>query len=174
MIENELTDPFSGAIPGESLASSKLGSLPTDSPAKVSDPEKALEAIIRSLEDEESKKYVRSLLLAGVSCQTLSAAIVLKCVTDGIISPDVAELIKPFLLVAIFRMHMDRIERINVTEERFSSEEDDNDIDNLLSGYKNKTMPDNKDLKDIEFDKDIEEFLNEDESEGFMNRRMDQ
>ena len=98
----------------------------------------------------------------------------LKCVTDGIISPDVAELIKPFLLVAIFRMHMDRIERINVTEERFSSEEDDNDIDNLLSGYKNKTMPDNKDLKDIEFDKDIEEFLNEDESEGFMNRRMDQ
>ena len=45
MIENELTDPFSGAIPGESLASSKLGSLPTDSPAKVSDPEKALEAI---------------------------------------------------------------------------------------------------------------------------------
>ena len=62
MIENELTDPFSGAIPGESLASSKLGSLPTDSPAKVSDPEKALEAIIRSLEDEESKKYVRSLL----------------------------------------------------------------------------------------------------------------
>ena len=46
MIENKLTDPFTGSIPGESLASSKLGSLPLDLPAKISDPEEALDVII--------------------------------------------------------------------------------------------------------------------------------
>ena len=49
MIENKLTDPFTGSIPGESLASSKLGSLPLDLPAKISDPEEALDFISGSI-----------------------------------------------------------------------------------------------------------------------------
>ena len=171
MIENKLTDPITGTIPGESLASSKLGSLPLDLPAKISDPEEALDVIIESLEeDEDSKRYIRSLLLAGVSCQTLAAAIVLKCVTDGIFSPDVAEIVKPFLVVSLFRMNMDRVENINVTEEKFSSI-DDTDI---LSSYKNKVMPNNRDLKEVEMEKDIMELVNQEESQGFMNRRIDQ
>ena len=94
----------------------------------------------------------------------------LKCVTDGIFSPDVAEIVKPFLVVSLFRMNMDRVENINVTEEKFSSI-DDTDI---LSSYKNKVMPNNRDLKEVEMEKDIMELVNQEESQGFMNRRIDQ
>ena len=65
---------------------------------------------------------------------------------------------------------MDRVENINVTEEKFSSI-DDTDI---LSSYKNKVMPNNRDLKEVEMEKDIMELVNQEESQGFMNRRIDQ
>tara|TARA_R110002012_G_scaffold299578_1_gene498758 strand:+ start:58 stop:699 length:642 start_codon:yes stop_codon:yes gene_type:complete len=97
----EIMDPFARAIPGQSFTDDP-GSRPYEKPPMTSSPEQALTILEQSLKDEEFSGEIADILDVGVSCEAISEALVQKCFTEGMFSPDVAELIKPgvFMIVA--------------------------------------------------------------------------
>jgi len=120
-------DPFAKAIPGQSLTETP-GKRPFETPTQTSSPQEALEAVKQSLEDPIAMKSTIKLLDAGISAETISSAMVLKMFTEGVFSPDVAEIIKPPLSAHIVDLGTEAgIEDINVVNdipgEDFSSDD---------------------------------------------------
>lgn len=110
-------DPFSKAIPGQSLTD-ELGGRPYEKPPSVTSPKEAMDNIVQSLEEEPSRTEFLKLLDAGLSAETVASAIVLKMFSEGVITPDVAEILKPALVGYITKEAVDAgIEGINVVNE---------------------------------------------------------
>ena len=95
------TDPFARAIPGQSLTDYP-GMRPYETPPTISSPEEYLEVMESSLKTEDTSTQIADLLEVGISCETICEGITMKSFTEGMISPDVAELAKPgiFFMVA--------------------------------------------------------------------------
>ena len=96
----EFADPFARAIPGQSLTDTP-GSRPYEKPPSISSPEEFLDIMEPTLKGEASQQ-IADILDVGVSCETVAHGICMKSFTEGMISPDVAELAKPgiFMIVA--------------------------------------------------------------------------
>ena len=110
-------DPFSKAIPGQSLTD-ELGGRPYEKPPSVTSPREAMTNIVESLEKEPSRTEVIKLLDAGLSAETVASALVLKMFSEGVFTPDVAELIKPALIGYLTKEAADGgVEDINVVNE---------------------------------------------------------
>ena len=111
------TDHFAKAIPGQSFTDSP-GKNPYEKPGMISSPEEALDAVEDSINDPAAFKTVINLLDAGMTSETIASALVLKMFTEGVFSPDVAEIIKPPLVAVITDMGMDAgIEGIDVVNQ---------------------------------------------------------
>tara|TARA_R100000656_G_scaffold32907_1_gene28350 strand:- start:7 stop:555 length:549 start_codon:yes stop_codon:yes gene_type:complete len=110
-------DPLARAIPGQSFTDTP-GKHPYENPAMVSSPEEALEAVEESLNQPTAVKSIINLLDAGISSETIASSVVLKMFSEGVFSPDVAEIIKPPLVAIITDMGTGAgIEDINVINE---------------------------------------------------------
>ena len=110
-------DPLGAAIPGQSLIS-KLGEAPYERPPRITKPEDALEALLKGLDEDVQRENISRIITAGISVETIASAMVMKAFADGMFNPDVAELIKPFLCIAIIAIaNEEGVERINVLNE---------------------------------------------------------
>ena len=102
-------DPHIGKpIPGQSLTATP-GSMPYEKPpisASVEDSFLALKAGL--YESEERQREIGEITRAGVSCETLAGSMVMMGFSQGMFNPDVAEMIKPFLAVEIFKIAKDQ------------------------------------------------------------------
>ena len=104
MIKQELLrrDPFSAATPGQSLTDTPKQWL-WEQPAQFSDPVEAFDKIKKALDDPINIESMGKLMFAGISIETLTNSIMSKNFSEGLISPDVAELLKPAVVAHLLK-----------------------------------------------------------------------
>jgi len=91
----EAIDPFSAPVPGQSLTV-EPGSQKYEKPAEYSDPDEALMWMIGRLEDDrELKETHLSQMASGIPIEYIVNTIAFVGFSEGMWTPDVAELIKP-------------------------------------------------------------------------------
>jgi hypothetical protein len=111
------TDPFARAVPGQSFTDAP-GKNAYEKPPMTASPEEALNVIQQSLEEPTAYKTIINLLDAGISSETIASSLVLKMFSEGVFSPDVAEIIKPPLVAHITDLGVEAgIQDINVVNE---------------------------------------------------------
>ena len=108
-----------GAIPGTGMNDPK-GKWAWEQPPKITDPDEAVDAVMDLFEEEPNKTNVLKLMVAGVSIEELVNITVFNAFSEGAFTPDVAEIIKPALVVGLvqlageqnvpFRMFSDPVE----------------------------------------------------------------
>jgi len=86
-------DRFAAAPPGHSLTTDNT-QWPWGQPPQFTDPEDALEDMLRRLSDERKQNDLLKLLIVGVSIQVIIEGMLFKGFQDGRFTPDVAMLIK--------------------------------------------------------------------------------
>ena len=102
----ETIDSFSAPIPGQSLTV-RPGSQAFEKPAEITDPDEAVMSVIERLEDdEEAKKAQLTQIGSGIPIEYIVNTIAFVGFSEGLWTPDVAELIKPplamyFILTAM-------------------------------------------------------------------------
>tara|TARA_R100001510_G_C7647556_1_gene204886 strand:- start:547 stop:1101 length:555 start_codon:yes stop_codon:yes gene_type:complete len=110
-------DPLSRAIPGQSLTDAP-GQWPFEKPPQIVEPQQALELVKNSVESPSAFQDILNLLDIGISAETLASSIVLKMFSEGVFTPDIAEMIKLPLVAHITAIGVDAgIEDINVVNE---------------------------------------------------------
>lgn len=149
------TDPLSRAVPGQSFTDIP-GKNPYEHPAMTSSPKEAFEIIMSSLEEPESYETILNLLDAGLSSETIASALLLKMFAEGVLTPDVAEIIKPSLVAHITQLGLDAgIEDINVINQIPSSPVNSEDTLKLMR----KISPEKFNKKINEFSRDEQDEL---------------
>jgi hypothetical protein len=77
-----------------------------------------MDVVVDSLQEVKTKENVLQLLDAGISSETIASSLVLKMFSEGVFTPDIAEIIKPPLVSIITDMGVEAgIEDINVVNE---------------------------------------------------------
>ena len=99
-------DSLGAPIPGQSLTSTP-GQLPYEKPPITTDPEDALEALVEYIRKPTSIKTIVHLMNAGVSAETIASSFVLGGVSEGMYDVDLAEIIKPPLVMYIVEVAYD-------------------------------------------------------------------
>jgi hypothetical protein len=168
-------DPYIGKpIPGQSLTAS-LGSMPYEKPAMTSSPYKAFMALKAGLYTRGNQRHIGQITRAGISCETLASSMVMAAFTKGMVNPDVAELIRPFLTIEIFKIAKNQgVDKVILENKPMKKEMDLDSLENL----KQEAIPDNKfdiELTDEERDEIYNGFFDDDEEtdetplqEGFV------
>tara|TARA_R100001594_G_scaffold761_2_gene3045 strand:- start:937 stop:1557 length:621 start_codon:yes stop_codon:yes gene_type:complete len=114
----ESLDPFSTPIPGQSLTM-RPGSQAFEKPWVYTDPDECLVFLIEKLEqDRKLKEEHLSILASGVPVEYMVNTTAFAGFTEGLWSPDTAELIKPGLAMYYILVAMDE----NVPFVLFNSE----------------------------------------------------
>ena len=76
-----------------------------------------------------------------MSCETLASAMVMTAFAKGMFNPDIAEIIKPFLAIEIFKISKEKgVEQVLLENKPIKKPLD---IDSL-EGLKNQALPENK------------------------------
>ena len=110
-------DILSRPIPGQSLTDT-AGEKPYEKPPSVVSPQQAFNLFSESLEEPAAYTNIVSLLDAGISAETLSSAVTLKMFSEGVFTPDIAEIIKPPLTAFITDIGVEEgIEDLRVVNE---------------------------------------------------------
>lgn len=110
-------DPLARAIPGQSFTDEPKKN-PYEHPSAIVSPQEAMDTVVSSLKQDNAQENILQLLDAGISSETIASSLVLKMFSEGIFSPDVAEIIKPPLINVITEMGVEAgIEDINVVNE---------------------------------------------------------
>ena len=115
------SDPFNAPTPGQSLTDTP-GQGIWEQPAQLSDPVEAFEKVLASLQDPLTLETVSKLMYVGVSIETILNGIMVKMFSEGVFTPDIAEIINPPLVAYITEMGVEAgIEDINVVNNLPSS-----------------------------------------------------
>ena len=162
-------DPFrSDPIPGQSLTS-EPGKLPYEKPPMYANTMEAFQSIKSSLYgSRESAEELAEIVDSGISCETLASSIVISSFMKGMFNPDVAELIKPFVALEIYKI-ADRVGVTNILlfnkplEEKVYENEEVLQQFKMVTGHKSRIQ--NKKLDAL-----IEEALNREYTDGFINK----
>ena len=85
-------------IPGESM-SHKLGKYPFDNPPEIPSPVDAMQYLLENYLSNNNSDEVLKLIMAGVTLEALSNMIVKSFYMEGVITFDVAEIIKPAFML---------------------------------------------------------------------------
>ena len=105
------------AIPGQSFTDTP-GSKPYERPPAFAEPERAFSLMVKQLQSPMVQKDISGLLDAGISAETVSSSLVMQAFTEGMITPDVAEIIKEPLMRIILRIGLDNgIQDMNVVND---------------------------------------------------------
>ena len=114
--EKEL-DPFAAPIAGQSLTDTP-GKMPYERPPQIVDPEQAFNILKDSMDEPEQMRSILNIIDAGLSAETVASSFVMKMFSEGIITPDIAELIKPPIVAHIVDLATEAgIEDITVVNE---------------------------------------------------------
>ena len=110
-------DPLAKAIPAQSLTDTP-GQWPFEKPPKIVSPKQAFDRVKASLQEPAAYEDIINLLDVGISAETLASSISLKMFSEGVFTPDIAEMIKPPLVAHITELGVDAgIQDINVVNE---------------------------------------------------------
>lgn len=176
-------DVLGAAIPGQSLTANP-GQFPYEKPPLTSDPVEAADALIETMLQPHAKKAIGQLLDIGASAEMLASSYTLGGVAEGLFDVDVAEIIKPALILHIVGIADDlAIEDINVLDSAPPQGPSDGEHLEIMSKvsperFKNKyidSMSDNK--TEAEMIPEEESMMMENElpmSEGFISRPMEE
>tara|TARA_R100000306_G_C4358303_1_gene133936 strand:+ start:531 stop:1076 length:546 start_codon:yes stop_codon:yes gene_type:complete len=89
------------AIPGASLTANP-GQFPYERPPATARPDQAFLVLKREL--YRNGKDIIELVSSGLSCETIVSSLVMNAFTQGMCSPDVAEIIKEPLMIEVFKI----------------------------------------------------------------------
>ena len=170
------------AIPGQSFTDTP-GSKPYERPPAFAEPEKAFALMVKQLQSPVVQKDILGLLDAGISAETISSALVMQAFTEGMVTPDVAEIIKEPLMRIILRIGLDNgIQDINVVNDMPKggmSAEDSLSLMRKVNPNKYNKMIENFELNKGEDLLAQESMMNDSESqevmgeqEGFVTRNI--
>tara|TARA_Y100000590_G_scaffold93397_2_gene105775 strand:+ start:2125 stop:2640 length:516 start_codon:yes stop_codon:yes gene_type:complete len=162
-------DPFrSNPIPGQSLTS-EPGKLPYEKPPMYANTMEAFQSIKSSLyRSRESAEELAEIINSGISCETLASSIVISSFMKGMFNPDVAELIKPFVALEIYKI----AERVGVTNIiLFNKPLEDKVYDNrnVLDQFK-MSIGHESSIEDKEINALIEKSLSKEHTDGFISK----
>ena len=118
-------DPITalGAIPGTGMNDPK-GKWAWEQPPKITDPDEAVDAVMDKFEEEPNRTNVLKLMVAGVSIEEMVNITVFNAFSEGAFTPDVAEIIKPALVVGLVQLASEE----NVPFRMFSDPEENQEI----------------------------------------------
>ena len=109
-------DVLGAAIPGQSLTSNP-GQFPYEKPPMTSNPVDAADALVETMLQPHAQKAIAQLLDIGASAEMIASSYVLGGVAEGLFDVDVAEIIKPALILHIVGIADDlALEDINVLD----------------------------------------------------------
>lgn len=114
------------AIPGTGMNDPK-GKWAWEQPSKITDPDQAVDAVMDKFEEEPNKTNVLKLMVAGVSIEEMVNITVFNAFSEGTFNPDVAEIIKPALVVGLVQLASEE----NVPFRMFSDPEENQEMDDL-------------------------------------------
>ena len=97
------SDPFSAPTPGQSLTDEPK-KWQWEQPSLDTDPERAYEKLVKTIKSPIVEETIGKLLYVGVTVETLVNGLSLKLFSEGMYSPDIAELLKPALAGHIIRI----------------------------------------------------------------------
>ena len=170
-------DPYIGKpIPGQSLTATP-GTFPYENPPQTASAEKAFLALKSGLYIPKAQIEIGQITKAGISCETLAGSIVMMAFTQGMFNPDIAEVIKPFLAVEIFKIAKNQGVKEVILENKPVVRHLDT---NALESLQKEVLPSNQ--YDIEFTPEEQEMMSgppdmpevslptEEESQGFMSK----
>ena len=131
-------------IPGESM-SHKLGKYPFDNPPEIPSPVDAMQYLLENYLSNNNSDEVLKLIMAGVTLEALSNMIVKSFYMEGVITFDVAEIIKPAFMLHLLADARDAgVEDIRILNDTSISEmspQDFFDIKRGLRGDEIQTEP---------------------------------
>ena len=165
--ETQAFDPFAKAIPGQSFTD-EPGLRPYERPPLETDPEKLYKTLDEQLNEESTANKIADILDVGVSAETLSETLMMKCFAEGVCSPDVAEIVKPFIFMSVVEIGTEHsVEKMvlfneNEEEENLTPEAKLNLMEKLDSERFNDTM---KTFDDMD--------KNEEEAIGLYNEELE-
>ena len=167
-------------IPGESLTK-EPGLLPFEKPPKIVRVDQALGYMLMStINEPDVRKDIVEAIDMGMTVETVVSGLLLNAFSQGIFTPDVAELIKvPLIQFFIQAADEEGIEDIQITNTDVPKEKDDfaklDIMKNLNPKKFNKLVEENEE----DMTKGLEDFEEEEEDyddyeepmEGFISRR---
>ena len=121
-IEGQL-DPMNHPIPGESLTS-EPGDKPFENAPHTNDAELVIDKAIQFFSDPEQLDILVSSLAAGMPVEAVVQTFALAGVSNGMFSPDVAELMKPALTIHIIQLALDNNIPIQIFTDEIPSEDE--------------------------------------------------
>ena len=134
-------DPHIGKpIPGQSLTALP-GSMPYEKPAQTASAEKAYLSLKAGLYQPKTQREIGEVTKAGISCETLASSMVMMSFSQGVFSPDVAEIIKPFLALEIFKIAKEQgVDQVILENKPIDKGLDEDALESLRS----EASPENK------------------------------
>tara|TARA_X000001388_G_scaffold47957_2_gene34356 strand:+ start:411 stop:923 length:513 start_codon:yes stop_codon:yes gene_type:complete len=130
-------DPFSSPTPGQSF-SDVPQQWQWEQPAQIVNPTEAFEKVYESLQDPIVSETTIKLMYIGVSIETILNGVMLKMFGEGVFSPDVAELIKPFLTRYLLKVANDNGIDVNIVNKFAKPPISDEDTLTLLKKFRPK------------------------------------
>ena len=142
-------------IPGESM-SHKLGKYPFDNPPEIPSPVDAMQYLLENYLSNNNSDEVLKLIMAGVTLEALSNMIVKSFYMEGVITFDVAEIIKPAFMLHLLADARDAgVEDIRILNDTSISEMSPQDFFDIKRGLRGDVIQ----TEPIEQVEDTESFL---------------
>ena len=166
------SDPLARAMPGQSFTETP-GLRPYEKPAMSSNPEEIIDTLEESLKQEDTQQKIVDMLEVNVSAETISDALMMKCFTEGMCTPDVAELVKPAIFMIVVQIGTDNnvedIMLFNSNEEEVGMDESQKlalmrqtSPEKFQALLRETQSPDIEEIDEEELDNILEnDFLNE-------------
>ena len=134
-------DPLIGKhIPGQSLTASQ-GTMPYEQPPQTVSPEIAFKSLKAGLYQRKAQQEIGMIAKAGISCETLASSMVMMAFSQGMFNPDVAEIIKPFLALEIFKIAKEQgVDQVILENKPIDKGLDEDALESLRS----EASPENK------------------------------
>ena len=115
--DSSAIDILARPIPGQSLTDAPK-SRPYEKPPQITSPTDAFKVVTESLEEPSAHKDIVELLDVGISAETLASSVTLKMFSEGVFTPDIAEIIKLPLTAFITEVGIEAgVEDINVVND---------------------------------------------------------
>ena len=106
LTEEQPINRFNRPIPGHSLTDTP-GGRPYEQPPTYTNPDDAVDFIVEKLMQPENQTRFQKLMFAGMSVEEIVNTVALGGFAGGIISPDVAEIIKPPIAMVLINIALE-------------------------------------------------------------------
>ena len=106
LTEEQPINRFNRPIPGHSLTDTP-GGRPYEQPPTYTNPDDAVDFIVEKLMQPENQSRFQNLMFAGMSVEEIVNTVALGGFAGGMISPDVAEIIKPPIAMVLINMALE-------------------------------------------------------------------